>query len=70
MKTKITKNDILFTEREHLEYLSKEDLISLAEKRFGIPSAKHKTKRELRELVAIAINHEMSMKVISEMASI
>ena len=53
-----------------INLLSKEVLVTIAEKRFGIPSAKHKTKKELRELISIAMNHEMSMKVIKEMASI
>ena len=45
-------------------------LALIAEKRFGIPSAKYKTKKELRELISITVNHERSMKVIGELASI
>ena len=53
-----------------INLLSKEVLITVAEKRFGIPSAKHKTKKELRELISIAMNHERSMEVIGEIASV
>ena len=48
--------------------LSKKDLISIANERFGIPHG-GKSKKQLREHIGISINHEESMKVIAKMAS-
>ena len=47
--------------------LSKKELVSLAYERFGIPPSG--TKKQLRELISISVNHEESMKVIAKMAS-
>lgn len=49
--------------------LSKSEFVSIAYDRFGISSAQNKSKKELRELIGIAINHEMSMEVIKIMGS-
>ena len=49
------------------EDLSKKDLILIAYERFGIPPSG--TKKQLRELIAISINHEESISVIAKMAS-
>ena len=47
--------------------LSKKELVSLVYERFDIPRSG--TKKQLRELISISVNHEESMKVIAKMAS-
>ncbi|MCK4526328.1 hypothetical protein KAW18_03055 [candidate division WOR-3 bacterium] len=49
------------------EDLSKKELILIVFERFGIPPSGNK--KQLREQIAISINHEKSMKVIAKMAS-
>jgi len=45
-------------------------LALIAEKRFGIPNSYSKTKKELRELINASVEHEKSMAVIKEVASL
>ena len=52
-----------------INLLSKSVLVTVAEKRFGIPSAKHKTKKELRELINDAVENSRTLDMIAMMAS-
>ena len=74
IKTKDMKRvkDYSLTEVEKLlsTNMLRETLAIVAEKRFGIPSANNKTKKQLRELINASVEHEKSMAVIKEVASL
>ncbi|NMX22190.1 hypothetical protein C5S30_07200 [ANME-1 cluster archaeon GoMg4] len=53
------------------EELNKEQLLLIAEKRFGIPRGSNlrRTKEQILELIESAINHTESLRAIKEKAS-